>query len=35
VVNWLPRVFKNVVNGVTAAVVAKTLGLPPSQLISR
>src|SRR5436189_3659742 len=33
--NWLPRVFRNVLNGVTGGVVSRTLGLPPSQLISR
>src|SRR5439155_18595464 len=35
VVNWLPRVFRNTLNGVTGAVVSRTFGLPPSQLISR
>src|SRR5204862_7199885 len=33
--NWLPRVFRNTLNGVTGAVVSIPLGLPPSQLISR
>ena len=27
VVNWLPRVFRNTLNGVTGAVVSRTLGL--------
>src|SRR6266496_2021116 len=35
VLNWLPRVFRNTLNGVTGAVVSRRLGLPPSQLISR
>src|SRR4030095_3841071 len=35
VVNWLPRVFRNTLNGVTGAVVSRMFGLPPSQLISR
>jgi hypothetical protein len=35
VVNWLPRVFKNTLNGVTGAVVVVSVPPAPSQLISR